>query len=110
MDDVIKLVAETYTSDEARNQIPTNVEPHTVFCRVRSVGRSEYYAAAQAGLKPELVFTLSHFIDYQGEPEVLYTDWTGVEKRYVVMRTYSVPDSTEIEITVGEKVGRNARH
>lgn len=110
MDDVIKLLAIEYESDSAKNQMPTNVKPREVFCKVQSVGRSEFYAAAQTGLHPEYVFTLSHYVDYEGEQEVLYTDWTGVEKRFVVLRTYRVPDSTELEITVGEKVGRNARY
>lgn len=108
MDDVIKLVAQSYESDKYKNQIPVNAT-RQVFCRVRSVGRSDFYAAAQVGLHPSYVFVLSNYRDYMGEREILYTDWTGVEKRFVVIRTYRTPDDDSIEITVEEKVGRNAR-
>lgn len=108
MDDVIKLVAQSYESDKYKNQLPVNAT-RQVFCRVRSVGRSDFYAAAQVGLHPSYVFVLSNYRDYMGEREILYTDWTGVEKRFVVVRTYRTPDDDSIEITVEEKVGRNAR-
>lgn len=108
MDDVIKLVSQTYENDSHGNQIPTNVQPRQVFCKVQSVGRSDFYAAAQTDLHPSYVFVLSHYKDYMGEPEILYTDWTGAEKRYVVVRTYRVEDGDALEITVEEKVGRNA--
>ena len=108
MDNVIKLVAQTYESDKYKNQIPVN-ETRQVFCRVRSVGRSDFYAAAQVDLHPSYVFVLSNYRDYNGEQEILYTDWTGTEKRFVVVRTYRVPNDDSLEITVEEKVGRNAR-
>lgn len=106
MDDVIKLVSIAYTKDEYGNQKPLRAE-RQVFCKVESIGRSEFYRAAQTDLHPEYVFTLSHYMDYLGETEVLYKDWTGTEKNYVVVRTYRVPGSDEIEITVEERIGRD---
>lgn len=106
MDDVIKLVTSSYTKDAFGNQIPSRTT-RQVFCKVRSVGRSEFYQAAQTGLHPEYVFVLSNYRDYLGETEVLYTDWTNTEKNFVVTRTYRIPDSDELEITVEERIGRD---
>lgn len=104
MDDVIRLAKITYTTDEVGNQIPEEIT-RVVFCRVRSVTRSEFYQAAKTGLQPEIVFVLSTYRDYEGEPEILYVDWTGKEKRYSVLRTYRSPDSEELELTATERLG-----
>lgn len=102
MDDVIKLVSNTgHTYDEYGNEVITQTE-RQVFCQVRSVGRTEFYQAAQNNLHPSYVFSISHFMDYQGEKELLYTDWTGEEKRFVIVRTYRTGDS--IELTAEERV------
>lgn len=103
-DDVIKLINSVYTFDSYGNQVETATE-RVVFCKVRSVGRSEFYQAAQNNLHPEYTFILSHFMDYQGEPELAYTDYTGTTKRYDVIRTYRPGDSDEIEITAQERIG-----
>ena len=103
MDDVIKLISTTYTSDSSGNQVETVTE-RQVFCKVRSVGRSEFYQAAQSDMHPEYVFVLSHFMDYQGEKSLKHTDWTGTEKRFDVIRTYRPGDSTELEITAQERI------
>lgn len=102
MDDAIKLLTSTYTTDEYGNQIETVTE-RLVFCQVDSVGRTEFYQAAQNDMHPTYIFSISHYIDYRGEKECLYTDWTGEEKRYVITRTYRTDD--RIELTAEEKVG-----
>lgn len=103
MDDVIKLISTgTPTYDEYGNEI-ANETKRQVFCSVYSVGRTEYYQAAQNNLQPQYVFVISHFKDYMGEKELLYTDWTGKEKRYAVIRTYRNNDS--IELTAEQRVG-----
>lgn len=104
MDDVIYLVKKTYTTDEVGNKIAEDSK-RMVYCKVRSVTRSEFYQAAQAELQPEIIFILSTFRDYEGEPDILHTDWTGKEKRYAVLRTYRRPDSDELELTATEKIG-----
>lgn len=103
-DDVIKLISATYATDTYGNQVETITE-RQVFCQVRSVGRSEFYQAAQNDMHPEYVFVLSHFMDYQGEKSLKYTDWTNTEKRYDIIRTYRPEDSTELEITAQERIG-----
>lgn len=103
MDDVIKLIGTgTPAYDQYGNEIPTQIE-RQVFCSVYSVGRTEFYQAAQSNLQPEYVFVISHYKDYEGEKEILYKDWTGTEKLYTVIRTYRNGDS--IELTAVERIG-----
>lgn len=102
MDDVIKLVSTAYETDEYLNQVPVTTE-REVFCQVNSVGRSEFYSAAQNDMHPEYVFVISHYKDYLGEKFVKYTDWTGTEKVFYVTRTYRRPDADSVELTVVER-------
>ena len=105
MDDVLVLISSReYETDEEGNQIPVNRE-RTVFCRVSSVGRSEFYQAAQADLHPEYIFTLSNFKDYRGEKHARYMDWLGVEHILYITRAYRIPESDEIELTCEERTG-----
>ena len=101
MDDVIKLISKSYTVDEYGNQIAVDTE-RTVFCKVNSVVRTEFYNAAQANMHPNYVFTLSHYKDYMNEPEIKYTDWTGTERRYLITRTYINGD--RIDLTAEERI------
>ena len=104
MDDVITLVKVTVTgSDQYANEIITRSE-RQVICRVRSVTRAEFYEGARTGLHPSYIFILSHFTDYEGETEIKYTDWTGQEKIYDVLRTYRTGDT--LEITATERIGK----
>lgn len=102
MDDVIRLLTPSYTYDEYGNEIVTNTE-RQVFCKVDSVGRSEFFQAAQNNLHPEYVFTISHYKDYQGEKELKYTSWDGTEKTYSIIRTYRSGDA--ISLTAEERIG-----
>lgn len=105
MDDVIILVKTTYTRDEEGNMIPSPVK-RQVLCRNESVSRSEYYQAAQVGMHPEYIFVLSHFMDYEGEKFIKYTDWMNKEHELYVTRTYRRPISTELEIVAEERTGK----
>ena len=105
MDDVIKLVNISYTKDNSGNLVPSR-STRQVFCKVNSIGRSEFYQAAQVDMKPSYTFIRSHFMDYQGERELLYTDWTGVEKNYVILRTYR-GQNDKLEIVAEERKGRD---
>lgn len=102
-DAVIKLIQVTkYDNDEYGNEIRTTTDK-TVFCRVESVTRSEFYSAAQNNLHPSYVFILSNYRDYEGETELKYEDWTGAEKIYSVVRVYRNGDS--VELTAEERIG-----
>lgn len=101
MNDVVKLQTVVYSVDASGNEIATPT-PREVFCDVRSVTRSEWYDAGQQGIRLSYVFRLSHYVDYNGEPTVLYKDWTGTEKEYTIVRTYR--DGDAIELTCSERV------
>lgn len=58
-----------------------------IFARVDSVGRSEFFAGGQTGMRPELRITINA-IEYEGE-ETCELD--GV--RYAIYRTYRVADN-----------------
>ncbi len=105
MDDVINLVSSTYTYDKYGNRIYTKTY-RQVFCKVRSISRSEFYQAAQNDLHPEYVFVISHYKDYQGESEITYRPWgSNADKTYKVVRTYRNAESDELELVVEEKIG-----
>ena len=104
MDDVLVLISNKYTTDAELNQILAGTR-RTVFCQVSSVGRSEFYQAAQADLHPEYIFTLSNFRDYKGEKLAEYTDWMGVKHILYITRAYRIPDGDAIELTAEERTG-----
>lgn len=91
------LISLDYVVDGAGNSIATE-ESRTVFCKPRSVTRSEFYQAALAGLKPSVVLVLANFADYQDERVV---DFRG--KRYTVTRAYVRPDRDAVELTLEER-------
>lgn len=94
----LKLIRETYTQDEYGNLIPAEDEPSvSVLCDLRSITRSEFYSASQAGLNPEIVFEINGF-EYGGEKEV---EFNG--ERYSVIRTYRA-DYEKLELTCEKKV------
>ena len=93
----LTLISETYVTDEVKNMI--SVEANTnVFCNIKSVRASEFYNAANVGLKPELVFVI-HPYEYSGEKKVKFNG-----KEYRVIRTYQV-NSEEIELTCERVLG-----
>lgn len=104
MDDVIRLLsaADEPVYDEYGNEIEVYDE-RPVFCKVGSVARNEFYQAAQNNMQPEYVFTISHYKDYLGERLIKYTDWTGKERTFNVIRTYRNGDA--LEITAEERIG-----
>lgn len=75
------LLGEVFTQDEWGNQVSVP-QRTSVLCKVKSVGRQEFYAAAQTGLKPTLVFEV-HAYEYNDERKVEFED-----KEYNVVRTY----------------------
>lgn len=99
---IATLRTETYTQDAALNQVAAYTD-RTVFVRPASVRMSEFYQAANAGLKPELVLEMTNFADYEGERVVLFEG-----KEYTVLRTYRKPDSDRLELTLEERVQNGA--
>lgn len=65
---VIYLISVTITEDEIGNQIETLTE-RKVYANEFSVSASEFYGAAQTGLRPEKVFEIKSF-EYQQETKL----------------------------------------
>lgn len=91
------LIKQDYIQDDIGNQIPIEHET-VVLCGLKSVARNEFYNAALASMKPEIVFVI-HGFEYNGETKVKFESVT-----YKVLRTYSV-DFEEIELTCEKVVG-----
>lgn len=83
--------------DEIGQEIKVPVKTN-ILCAVKSIGRSEFYAAAQAGLKPEITFVI-HGYEYNGEKEV---EFEG--QKYKVIRTY-MKDFEEMELVCEKVIG-----
>ena len=94
-DNIIKLIAETYTVDEYGDTVATQTE-RTIFAEVKSIGQSEFYQAQAVGLKPEIKFVIADFVDYQNEKLLKYTPFGGTEDTYTVLRTYRTNNRLEI--------------
>lgn len=101
-DSIATLRAETVTQDASLNEVTTYTD-RDVFVHPASVRQSEFYQAANAGLKPELVLVLANFADYQGERVVVFEG-----KEYTVLRTYRRPDRDRLELTLEERVENGA--
>lgn len=101
MDDIAILRKATVTTDAVGNTVKAYSE-RQVFCKTRSVTRSEFYDAAQAGLRPSVVLALSSRIDYEGEDEAV---WAG--KVYGIIRAYWTDDGDSVELTLEEKTALN---
>ncbi|MGE4213778.1 MAG: phage head closure protein [Anaerotignaceae bacterium] len=90
-DNELTLITKTYAQDDIGNQIATETETK-ILCGVKSVGRSEFYNAAQTGLKPTLLFIV-HGYEYSGEKLVKFEN-----EKYSVLKTYSM-GFEELELT-----------
>ena len=95
MDDLIALIAETYTQDAIGQQIPVETET-PVWATIRSVTRQE---AADGGHSPELV-AVTPQVNYSGQAIAVVQ---GV--RYGIYRTYRIPDSDQVELYLERKAG-----
>lgn len=102
MDDLIYLIAESYTADDFGQMVP--VETSTpVWAHLQSVTRSEWFDAGQRGLQPQLV-AVTPIVNYSGEMIVRIGDGDAA-RRYGVYRTYFGPDSDTIELYLERKAG-----
>lgn len=74
---------------------------NTVFANKKSVRQSEFYSAANVGLRPEVVFEI-HAHEYKGHEMVKFS---GVE--HTIVRTYENGEIVELVCTsqVGDMSG-----
>lgn len=90
MNDVLTLISTTRGTDDCGDTTFSETS-RTVFCEVMSIGQSEFYQAQAVGLKPELKFKLSDYLEYEGESSVEYDS-----VRYRVLRTYRTGNGIEL--------------
>lgn len=90
MNELLTLVSRTYADDGVTKTGETRRE---VYCRLASIGQTEFYQAQATDLRPELKFVLADHLDYEGEYLCIYNgDW------YRVIRTYRAGWSLEIVV------------
>lgn len=94
---VLTLISQSYSADSIGQMVPTETR-RDVFCNLTSVSATEFFDAAQIGLKAELRATL-FAPDYQDEEIV---ELGGV--RYSVYRTYIGKKET-VELYLERKAG-----
>ena len=95
----LQLIQVTYETGPLKQQIAKEQEPTKIFCKENSVSQSEWDAAARSGLKAEYRLTVSAF-EYHGEEICEYKG-----KRYSIYRTYKVPNTEDLELYLGRKLG-----
>lgn len=96
-DHVAYLISKTYEKDALNQLIPVE-KKQEVFCTIKSLQQSEWFAAGNAGLKTQ--FRIDVFIDdYAGES---LAEVDGV--RYEIYRTYQA-ENDRIELYLEKKAG-----
>lgn len=101
MIDVITLIEQTRGVDDYGDPVITE-SARDVFAKLGSIGQQEFYQAHAVGLKPEIKFVLTDYLDYEGEDLVQYEG-----QRYRVLRTFR--KGQELEITVYQEVNPDER-
>jgi SPP1 family predicted phage head-tail adaptor len=97
-DHEVTLIGHEYGEPDALGQQrPVPVET-VILCAEKSVRASEFYAAGQSGLRPEIVLIVHRF-EYDGQVEVEYRG-----RRLRVLRTYAI-GLDEIELVCGGRAG-----
>jgi SPP1 family predicted phage head-tail adaptor len=89
-DYVLTLIKLTYSENDMGDSISTE-ERSNILCDVVSVTRSEHYAAASHGMKPEIVFIVNQY-DYNKQSMV---EFEG--NKYIVIRYYRPKKSKGID-------------
>ena len=93
----ITLIAKKITGQDKLKQNITEEVKTKLLCRKRSITRSEFYQANQAGIRPSLVVDI-HSFEYDNQE---LAEFEG--KRYRILKTYPV-DLETLELTMTEKL------
>lgn len=100
VDTVVTLITPgTRTQDATGVWRKSAQSERQIFARMEDVSRGEFFNGGQAGLRPELKFTVFH-AEYQGEA---VAEFNGV--RYAIYRTYHVPGTDDLELYMQREVG-----
>lgn len=89
------------TFDTYGNEI-TAVEDRQIYVQPRTIYASEFYGAAQAGLKPSVTLYLTHRDDYHGEKVVIYHG-----REYRVIRADFKAQRDGLSLILEERVDAN---
>lgn len=98
-DGVATLIGETTESRDAYGNPVVEEVKTEVFVQPRGVYQSEFYNAAQLGLRPSLTLYMTNRIDYNGEKIV---EFCG--KRYSVIRADWTAQRDGISLVCEERV------
>lgn len=90
------------TLNEYGQRIPTETRK-TVFVQPRGVYASEFYAAAQIGLKPSITLDMSNPWDYDGQSVLEYSG-----KEYDVIRVDWSAQRDRISLVCEERIRNDA--
>lgn len=90
MNELLTLVGRVLAAD---GYTVTEETRRDVFCRLASIGQTEFYQAQATDLRPELKFILKDYLDYSGEYLCIFAgEW------YRVIRTYRAGQELEIVV------------
>lgn len=95
--DILELITYVETPKDL-GQTEKVPQYREVYCDTRSVRSQEFYAAATAGYKPEIVFEMRR-VDYQNEGALRYSGGT-----FRVIRTFTSKKNPEMIELVCESV------
>ena len=101
MDDALFLLKTEKTKD-SRGAWHSTFTKRQVFCKVKSINRTEFFEAGRNGLNPAFLF-LIFAGDYEGEESLEYNG-----KSYAIYRTYKTP-SDYMELYAERQGGTNGR-
>lgn len=89
MNNVAYLITKKYLEDEIGQDI-SEITEQEVFCEILSISQSEFFEAAQSGLKPQYKIKV-WAEEYSGQDEVKIGD-----EYFTVYRNYTVNGMTEL--------------
>ena len=90
MNELLTLVSRTLADD---GYTVAEESRRDVFCRLASIGQTEFYQAQATDLRPELKFVLADYLEYDGEYLCIFN---GVW--YRVIRTFRAGQELEIVV------------
>lgn len=102
IDVTCKLIVQNYITDDIGNQILQDEFIEVPIIEVQDIYQSEFYSAAQQGIKPTLRLLISD-LNYNDEEELEYMD-----KRYVIIRVDRV-NNESVALVCERRVGANER-
>lgn len=95
--DEITLIGFKIRGKDKLKQDLTEKVKTTIFCKKKSITRSEFYQANQAGIRPNLIVDI-HSFEYNNQE---FAEFGG--KEYRILKTYPI-NLNILELTLVEKM------